>query len=311
MDITVKEKLVPSSDGAHVLHGRVYSPDPSVSIRGIFQTVHGMTEHIRRYDTFMRRIAEEGFICFGYDHLGHGYTAADENELGFFAHKDGWLRLVKDVTVFADSVRNEYGKDLPYYLLGHSMGSFVVRCSAEKTANTDESPEKLIVMGTGGPNLLSGPGLAFIKLVKLFYGERHISPIVYELAFGNYNKRFKSDGDGSKYEWLTRDASVKKDYASDPLCTFQFTASAMSDLLMLQRRCNRKEWFSSIKIPVLLLSGSDDPVGDYGRGVICAYDRLIGAGVDARMRLFEGGRHEILNDSCFEDAVEEILNFVK
>ena len=138
------ERRIPSVDGVHQLYCRVYMPDGE--IKGLFHVAHGMTEHIRRsgYDNFMRFMAEHGYICYGYDHLGHGYTVKDESELGYPGE---WKLLVKDVQNVSKLMKEEFGKDLPCYLLGHSMGSFIVRC-----ASTPAIWDKVIYMGTGGPN---------------------------------------------------------------------------------------------------------------------------------------------------------------
>ncbi|MBQ1263013.1 MAG: alpha/beta fold hydrolase [Oscillospiraceae bacterium] len=303
MAVTVIEKKVLSSDKVHLLAGKVYLPDSEP--RGIFQVVHGMTEHIERYDSFMRTIAEYGFICFGYDHLGHGKTANDDSELGFIASKGGWKLLVSDVANFAFAIRLEYGRNLPYVLMGHSMGSFIVRMAAV----TYSAPDKLIIMGTGGPNPATNAGLAVLKIVRAIYGERHVSPLVEKLAFGSYNKIF---GDDDPHNWLTKDAEIRKKYAADKFCTFHFTVSAMQDLITLNKLCNKRSWFSSInrRMPILLISGQDDPVGNYGKGVLEVRHRLDKNDANVFIRLYEDCRHEILNDTCKKEATEDILEFI-
>ena len=174
----------PSTDGVHDLAGKVYLPNKTPI--GILHVLHGMTEHIARYEVFMREMAEAGYITCGYDHLGHGHTAADPSELGFIAEKGGDDLLLRDVKSFSDAVRAEYGKDLPYILMGHSMGSFIARLAAEKYVR----PHRLIIMGTGGPNPIAGAGLALIGIIKACKGSRHISPFIEKMAFGGYNKRW-------------------------------------------------------------------------------------------------------------------------
>lgn len=306
MAITVKEYKVPSSDGIHTLWGQVYLPEGEPV--GYLHVVHGMTEHIRRYDPFMRHFAERGFLVFGYDHLGHGYTAAGEEELGYIADKDGWERLADDVGVYAASVKAAYpleGK--PYVLMGHSMGSFIVRVAVARGLR----PDKLIVMGTGGPHPASGIGLAVIKTVRAFRGGKVYSPFVDRLTFGSYNKRFAADGDPRA--WLTRDAAHRAKYAADPYCTFHFSLSAMQDLVTLNRRANNRAWFRAIPqdLPILLVSGSDDPVGSYGSGVAKVYRKLRRTGHEnVRLTLYPGGRHEILNDACADEVVADITAFL-
>jgi alpha-beta hydrolase superfamily lysophospholipase len=254
----------------------------------------------------MREMAEAGYIVCGCDQVGHGKTAREESELGYIAGKDGWRLLVSDVAVFSEAVRAEYGRDLPYFLMGHSMGSFIVRLAAE----TCVRPDGLIVMGTAGPNPIAGMGLALIGLIKIFKGDHHISPFIDNMAFGSYNDRFKADGHPKA--WLTKDAAVRDAYMADPFCTFKFTVSAMGDLIRLIKESNRKAWFKALPdgLPILLVSGTDDPVGDYGQGVTTVRDRLAAAGKDVTCILYDGYRHEILNDDCHDRVVSDIRTFL-
>lgn len=308
----IKPFTAPSSDGIHTLAGKVYLPsnDPDTPPRGIFHIVHGMTEHIARYDTFMQTMAADGWLVCGYDHLGHGYTARDTSELGYIAPKDGWKRLVDDVRIFSDAVRNTYGRNLPYVLMGHSMGSFIVRLATERCV----TPDRLIIMGTGGPNPAAGAGLALIGLIKTFRGDHHISSLIDAVAFGSYNDRFGGKSpDADPHAWLTTDVSVRDRYRVDPFCTFKFTVSAMGDLIHLTKYANRGKWYTSIpkRLPVLLVAGEDDPVGNYGKGVRTVHDRLTRAGIPTACHLYPGARHEILNDTCRDDVLRDIRTFLE
>ncbi len=307
MEILKKEFKVPSSDGIHTLSGVVF--EPVGERRGFFQIVHGMTEYIGRYEHFMRALASEGYLVFGHDHLGHGGTVRDESELGYIAKRDGWKRLCEDVGRFAAGVMAVYERgDLPYVLMGHSMGSFVVRLAAEQYVH----PDALIVMGTGGPNPAAGAGLVLISLIKRIRGERHISRLIDSLAFGSYNQRFADATEKAPNPWLTTDPGVRERYAADPLCTFRFTVSAMGDLMRLLKNSNRAEWYRNLSrdLPVLLVSGKEDPVGSFGKGVSLVYQKLLKSGHTAERILYEGARHEILNDFTYEEVKRDILAFV-
>lgn len=297
---------VPSVDGVHDLAGKVYLPAGKPI--GILHILHGMTEYMDRYHTFMVELAEAGYIACGYDHLGHGYTAADPSELGYIADKGGYDLLLRDVKGFSDALRDEYGRDLPYVLMGHSMGSFIARLAAEKYV----TPDALIIMGTGGPNPIAGVGLFLIRVVKACKGSRHISSFLDRVAFGSYNKKFE-DGDTDPYAWLTKDAAVRERYAQDPFCTFKFTVSAMDDLVTLTKLANRRAWFKSLRkdLPILLVSGREDPVGDFGTGVETVCTKLQGAGHPVTCRLYDGYRHEILNDASHDRVVADILDFLQ
>ena len=303
--INMIEKEVLSSDKQHMLKGSVYLPEGTP--KGLFHVVHGMTEYIGRFDGFMREMAKDGWITFGYDHLGHGHTVSDKSELGFIAHEDGWKLLVDDVRLFGEAVRAEYGSEnMPFILMGHSMGSFIVRLCAAKYNHYD----KLIVMGTGGPNPAAGAGVAVCGMLKKFKGERSYSKLIYSMAFGSYNKGFEQEND--KYAWLSVDKTNRDRYRADPLCTFLFTVSAMQDLIRLNKYCNDKRWFDTVdkKKPILLIAGADDPVGEHGAGVKKVYDLLRADGANVQIKLYDGYRHEILNDFCRDQVIADIREFV-
>ncbi len=301
-----REFSVRSSDGVHTLSGVVYLP--SGERRGLFHVVHGMTEHMGRYDRFLSEMAEEGFIAFGYDHLGHGKTATDEGELGYIAKQKGWELLAGDVALFAEAVKEELGAaHLPYTLMGHSMGSFIVRLAASRFLK----PDRLIVMGTAGANPVAGAGLALIGAIKRIKGDRHISSLLERIAFGSYNKRFGGDCPRDPKRWLTTDEAVRQAYYADPFCMFKFTVSAMGDLIRLIKYANAPSWYRSLtaSFPVLLVSGEEDPVGNYGKGIKEVERKLQKAGVDVTCKLYSGARHEILNDFTYDAVKADILAF--
>ena len=297
-----------SSDGIHTLNGVVYLP--SGEAKGVYQIVHGMTEHIERYDRFMRDMAEAGYVCFGHDHLGHGHTAKNDSELGYIAKKNGWDYLARDVKEFHDAVVKKYGvENLPYYLMGHSMGSFVVRVAASRYVH----PKKLVVMGTGGKNPAANIALLLIATIKLFAGDKHHSKLLDTLAFGSYNKRF---GGGTKEDpkpWLTNDEEVRKRYYTDKFCMFNFTVSAMGDLIRLLKYSNQNSFYEGIDggLSVLLVAGEEDPVGSYGKGVREVEKKLLAKGKRVKTILYKGARHEILNDFTYAEVKGDILEFIK
>ena len=298
------DKEVLSSDGKHQLKGVVFRPDGKTEIKGLFHAVHGMTEYIGRYEGLLAEMADQGYFAFGYDHLGHGKTAESKEELGFIAHRDGWKYLVADVSGFEKAIKEEYGINKPLILFGHSMGSFIVRLAAPEA-----KPDKLIVMGTGGPNPIGGIGLFLAKTIRTFKGEKHISPFFENLAFGAYNKPFADENDS--HSWLTKDKAVRDAYDGDPFCNYHFTISAYCDLMELNNRSNKGSWFKNFpkEIPVQLLSGDMDPVGNFSKGVNQVEQKLKDAGKDVRKILYEGYRHEILNDSSREQVISDMQAF--
>ena len=302
MAFEIKDFSVLSSDKIHTLKGKLYVPNGE--IKGLFHLVHGMTEHIGRYSSFFETLAENGYLCLAYDHLGHGNTAPDDNALGFIASKNGDEHLCRDVAVFSDEARKLY-PNIPYILMGHSMGSFIVRIAAQKYI---KNLDKLIICGTAGSNPAAPLGLMLTKIIGAVKGEKHRSRFIQNMAFGSYNKRF--DGD-TPYEWLTKEQAVKDKYALDKFCTFKFTVSAMGDLMRLIMKCNSNEWYKELnkELPILLIAGEDDPVGNYGKGVQSVFNKLISTNHNAKLKLYPDCRHEILNDSCKEEVIADILAF--
>jgi alpha-beta hydrolase superfamily lysophospholipase len=310
MKINKSSFSVKSSDNIHTLQGVVYFPEKD--IKGFFHIVHGMKEHIGRYEKIMTDLAEHGFITFGYDNLGHGKTAEAERDWGYIAKKNGWEILSKDVSIFSSEVIKRYtptSDKLPYFLMGHSMGSFIARIAAEKYV----TPDKLIIMGTCGKNPAAGAGLALISLIKKFKGDKHHSPLIDKLAFGGYNKRFGKASKDDSVVWFTSDESVRKTYYNDKYCNFNFSVSAMGDLIRLIKECNRNEWYKNVggKMPVLLISGEEDPVGNYGKGIIEVRDNLIKQKSDVTCILYKNARHEIINDFTYETVKKDIIAFVE
>ncbi|MEE3404110.1 MAG: alpha/beta fold hydrolase [Acutalibacteraceae bacterium] len=304
MDIKVRYREYPSTDGIHRLKGKEYIPEGEP--KGILHVVHGMTEHIGRYDSFLKEMAESGYVVVAYDNLGHGLTAKDDDELGYIAKKKGWKKLTDDVYVVSVIVKGEY-PGLPYYLMGHSMGSFIVRNAVSRYPDL---ADKLIVMGTGGPMAATKAAIHIISRNKLFHGERHVSPFIENLAFGQYNKGF---GDGSNGDWLSKDPEVRRVYDADKFCNYHFTSSAMLDLVKLNDIVNRKEWFKRMgksELPILLVSGADDPVGQHSKGVKKVYQLLKKRGANVTMKLYENNRHEILNDTARDEVIADIKRFL-
>ncbi|MBQ4120105.1 MAG: alpha/beta fold hydrolase [Clostridia bacterium] len=304
MEYEIRTLPITSTDNIHTLMGKIYIPKGE--IKGLFHVVHGMTEYIDRYEHLLSHLAENGYVAFGFDNLGHGNTARDKSELGFIAHKDGWKYLIHDCIAYGKAVKEMFPQK-PLTLMGHSMGSFISRLAVE---HSGDIYNKFIICGTAGANPLCSMGLLISSVIKALKGEKYISKTVYNLAFGSYNKRFEPL---SEYEWLTKDREIINKYAADEFCNYKFTVSAIIDLMKLLSNCNKNEWFRNINksLPILLISGEDDPVGNYGKGVTEVFKKLKLENCNATLKLYKNCRHEIHNDSCKDEMFCDILEFLK
>ena len=301
---TPKTFTYPSADGKNTVAAYVW--EPAGTPRGIIQLSHGMQEYVRRYDAVADCITAAGFIFCGNDHLGHGNTAADRNELGFTARRGGAAFLVDDLHTMTQKMKECY-PGLPVILYGHSMGSFAARLYLTKYG---EEIDGALISGTSGPGQPTGAALALSHLIGAFRGDHHRSKLLASLAFGSYNKHFKEEQD--RLSWLTRDKEVRRHYADDPLCSFLFTTGGYDTLFNLLSAVSRKDWAEKVprSLPILLLSGDEDPVGQYGKGVEKVYRRLIETGHDrVTLKLYQGGRHEMHNETNRQEVLTDIVAF--
>lgn len=301
-----EEFSCPSTDGQTVLQGTLYRPMGKV--RGLLQIVHGMTDYVGRYEPFMRQAAKCGYLAFGTDQLGHGRTGEMADSLGFIARRGGDRLLVEDVHATADYIRQKEGPELPLFVFGHSMGSFVARLYAVQYGNELSGA---IFCGTGYKVAFSGVGLCLARCIRALRRDRAVSPALEKMMFGSYNKGTPGR---TEYDWLTRDDAVVDAYVRDPWCTFHFTVPAICDLVTLSRNCNKKNWFDAMpkSLPTLLVSGTADPVGDFSKGVSRVYDELCARRMrDVTLRLFEGDRHEILNELDRGEVITYLLGWLQ
>ena len=298
----MEDIFYPSADGKHTVHAVVWRPEGKA--RAVVQIIHGMCEYIARYSPFAEFLASNGFLVCGEDHLGHGKTAKNENELGYFDDGHNYKTVLADI----HALREKMDEGLPYFVMGHSMGSFFCR---NYIALHGKGLAGAIVMGTGfkGKCLLKTAKF-MVRTNALFCGWDNRSKFIKNLAFGSYGKKFKEEDENS---WLSVDGGNKKAYADDPLCGFKFTNNGYYVLFSaIEGACSKKIIRSVPKdLPVLFVAGADDPVGDYGKGVEKAFKKFKKAGVnDVQIKLYDGARHEILNDFCAEETRGDILEFL-
>ncbi|MGB4985238.1 MAG: alpha/beta fold hydrolase [Erysipelotrichaceae bacterium] len=271
-------------------------------IKGIMLVVHGMNEHSQRYLPFVKFLNDNGYGVVTYDQLGHGDSVSD-GLYGYFG-EDGANSLINDVKVVSDYIADRF-PNLPIILLGHSMGSLVTRNFFNRF------PEKIsgyIMMGSLGPDNNAGNRF-LLKSLKRMFGGRKYSRFVNDFAFKSFNDRISNPKTSS--DWLTRDEEIVKAYTLDPKCTFAFTYQGLLDILDLRMWCNDEKWFNTLvkDKPILILSGKEDPCGDYGEAIKVIYNKLKNNNCLVEYKLYDNCRHEILNELNKEEVYGDILAF--
>ncbi len=296
----------PSSDTTHTIAAYVYTM-PDVPVHAVLQLSHGMCEYIRRYEPMARFYAAHGIALAGNDHLGHGESAAP-GEYGHYGEPGGRYYLLQDLHRMNEHLHQEF-PGLPVFLYGHSMGSFYARWYAERWPETIAG---LIISGTAGPQLLHTVGQGIATVLAAVRGPRTVSPFMVRANMGGYCKRIP--GAKSPNAWLTRDEAVVRAYDADPLCTFPFTLGSYREMLAAIHHVNRVRWARSVDktLPILLISGAEDPVGGYGEGVRKVWAMLGDAGVkDLTCEIFEGARHELHNEWNREEVFDYVLHWLE
>ena len=280
-----------SADGKTMLSA-IYCFDKEVAKIGVLQIVHGMCEHMERYEDFISHMVGSGFVVCIHDQLGHGSTSKPD-DYGFFASENGAEIVLQDIVTLNRKMYDVF-KKLPLFLLGHSMGSFFARWFAERYPSYIDG---VIFMGTSGPNPMGAFGITLTKALTSTFGEKHRSKLVHNLSIGGYAKKMKNPK--TPYDWISTKRETVDKYAADYRCTFKFTVSGFKDILTTMQHVNEKEWALAVpkKMPILLISGEDDPVGDFGEGVKEVYNALKEAEHEnLRLILYKGMRHEPLNE---------------
>lgn len=302
----MEEFFYPSKDGKHSVHACIWSPEGEP--RGIVQIIHGMSEYIKRYSHLAEFLASRGFIVCGEDHLGHGETAKNKDELGYFADGGDYKIVLSDIRELHCIVRART-EPLPYFVLGHSMGSFFCR---NYIALYGSELAGAIIVGTGFKSkLILNSALALVKLNWIFCGARHRSKFIEGVAFGAYNKRFKPVR--TKKDWLSVDCDNVDRYIADPFCGIKFTNNGYRVLFKNIKDACSKRAFSAVpkSLPILIVAGENDPVGDYGKGVEKTYKKYSKAKLaDVTLKLYPEFRHEILNDRCRDEVENDISAFL-
>ena len=301
-----QEFRFPSADGTTTLYGRTWAPEHGAP-RAILQLVHGIAEHIGRYDRFARFMSDHGYLVCAEDHLGHGNTPENAEDLGYTADKDGWGKMTDNVRALHERIAPQY-PGIPYFILGHSMGSFLTRSYLIRYPGTVDA---CALLGTGQqPESVLKAGLAACRLEQIRLGKRGRSKLLQSLCFGAYNSQFKPNRTES--DWVCSVDEVVDAYIADPFCQVMPTVTLMRDMLTGIRFNQQAENLAKMDntTPVFFLSGDQDPVGSNGKGVRAAYQSFLDAGCGhVRLKLYPGGRHEMLNEHNWQDVYDELLSW--
>lgn len=299
----MKVELSTLASGVDGLQLSVATARPEGAPRGIVQIVHGMIEHKERYFPFMEWLSDQGFACVVSDLRGHGASVRSAEDLGYFG-KDGWLAFVEDTKTVGDAARREFG-ELPFTLIGHSMGSLVVRSYLKRY---DSTIDRLIVSGSPSDNPAKGAGKVIARTMQALKGSHHRSALLHKISFAGYNDAFKADA----YEraWVCSDKNILEAYHNDPLCSFLFTADGFINLFELMSDCySRDGWkVSKPDMPIRFVSGALDPCRTSDKAWIASVDFLGERGYrDVSGKLYPGMRHEVLNETDKQKVWDDIL----
>ncbi len=292
-----------SSNGVDKVHYYCYLPTKEP--KAILQIAHGMCEYMGRYDEMATTLSKKGILVCGNDHLGHGSTALKKEDYGYFGKKGGDKFLYQDLKLLTDLMKKKYPQ-VPYFLFGHSMGSFLTRIYISKYQGLDG----VILCGTGQANPLALLGILLAKGFALFKGQRHRSAFVKGLTFAGFNKRFGADKNSSA--WLSRDTAITKKYDRDSRCNFTFTAKGFEDLFKIIRTAGSRKTMEKIpkELSLLMISGDMDPLGGYGKGIRRLYEQYKSMGKTVQMKLYKDSRHELINDLDKKLVLEDLFCYI-
>ena len=299
-----------SSDNTHYLHHEFFEPsDAGVDISATLLIVHGMAEHSGRYSDFAQFLADNGIAVATYDHLGHGKTVKTEADLGFFGDEHPVQSLLKDVIVMADSLKSRH-PNVPHFVLGHSMGSFIVRNVLKHHARNFSGA---ILMGTADANPLTKVLLPINKLLT------KVAPRQPNTVFSNImnkvlNSQLSDRDSSSQFAWLSENTANIAAYEADPKTGFDFTNNGFMTLFTLMNTGLNKGWATTIAkdFPMLFVSGEEDPIGEMGKGIRKIVSRLNKqkfSRVD--IQLYLNMRHEVLHETDHKVVYQDLLAWIK
>jgi alpha-beta hydrolase superfamily lysophospholipase len=291
----------------HTIFVRHWQPAAKTKIKGVIHISHGMAEHSARYTATAHALNKKGFLVYAHDHRGHGHSAS--GILGHYADSNGWKKVVGDFSTVQKHIITAH-PELPKFLLGHSMGSFITMAYLRQPVSHLNG---VIISGSNFDHPAKYKALKpVIRAEVMRQGATGRSPILEFLTFGSFNKPF--DPPRTKFDWLSKDASEVDKYVNDPLSGFFCTNKLWEDLVQGLISISTKASFDAIehKLPIYFFAGDHDPVGQYGKGVAMLAQRFIAsAHQDVSLKLYPGGRHEMLNETNASEVINDIVAWLK
>lgn len=285
----------------------IYCWDKVEKPKAIVQIFHGMAEHAGRYKEFAEYLNGHGFIVYASDHRGHGKTAGNVDELGYIG-EDGFNIIVEDKHLIFNQMKQEH-PELPMFLFGHSFGSFLAQ---EYIIRYGSELNGVVLSGSAAQKGIQVYGGRLVSSFERFiFDEKKQSNLMDKLSFGSYNKKFQVDG--HKFSWLSSDLNEVKKYEEDSFCGSVFTTGFFYYFMKGLRNLYEKKRLALIpnKLPIYIVSGDEDPVGDYGKLVKQLFEVYKKNGIrDVQMKLYPGCRHEILNEINKKEVYVDILNWL-
>lgn len=299
-----------SKDGKTTIYAVKWIPENG-EYKAVLQITHGMVEYIGRYKAFAEYLNEQGFLVVGHDHLGHGASVTSEENWGYFADENPSDTLVEDMHQLRTLVQRE-NPGIPYFMMGHSMGSYMLR---KYLCIHPEGVSGAVIMGTGCvPDGTMKLGLSICRFIAAFRGWHYRSTLLQKISYSKPYRKYDLYGKDYANSWLSKNTENVKAYYADPRCTFLFTVNGYRGLMEAVLFDNQKENIAKVpkELPLFLVSGQDDPVGDLGEGVKKVYRLYRDAGLkDITYKLYENDRHEILNEPDRETVYADIVAWLK
>lgn len=291
------------------IHYYKWYPTATASIKGAIQIAHGLSEHAKRYASFARVLTDQGYVVYANDHRGHGQTAGSPEKVGYLEDAPFWASALRDMYQLNQIIQKEQA-GVPVFLFGHSMGSLLAR---QYITQWGQTLRGVIISATGGdPGMLGKIGALVAKVTAMINGKKKRSQLMDKLSFGKFNDAFKPNR--TAFDWLSRDEKEVDKYIADPYCGVVFSAGFWEDFLKGINYINSAEAYQKTPktLPILLIAGDKDPVGDMAKGVLQikqAYKQV--AIQNLQCKIYPEARHELLNESNRMEIIQDILQWLE